>query len=168
MSLLKKRRTDITDPDDLNMVPIMNMFLVLIPFLLMSASFFHIKAVNTSVPVLSNGSNTTDHPAGEKLTVIVELKSDEIKLTAMSETIPQTVLKGMEMTMPKKKDASYPLEGLSAFLLDIKNRYPASDTILLIPDDTVRYNAIIRTMDIARKNNKQILFPNVVLSGNLG
>jgi biopolymer transport protein ExbD len=36
---------------ELNMIPIMNMFMVLIPFLLMSASFFHIKAINTSIPI---------------------------------------------------------------------------------------------------------------------
>ena len=44
------RRPQEEEPD-INMIPIMNMFMVLIPFLLMSASFFHIKAINTSVPV---------------------------------------------------------------------------------------------------------------------
>ena len=49
---LKRREMEDVEP---NMVPIMNMFLVLIPFLLMSASFYHIKAVNTSIPVLAEG-----------------------------------------------------------------------------------------------------------------
>ncbi len=168
MSWLKRRRMTATDPEELNLVPIMNMFLVLIPFLLMSASFFHIKAVNTSVPVLSNGSKSNSRLPDDKLTIIIELTIDKIRLTAMSETVSEAVLKEMAAAFSKEPDDSYPLEKLSAYLLDVKNRYPASDTILLIPDDTVQYSAIIRTMDMARKRNKQILFPNVVLSGSLG
>lgn len=168
MGRLGRRRRDNPDPDDLNMVPIMNMFLVLIPFLLMSASFFHIKAVNTSVPVLSNSSSAAADRPEDKLTVIVELTPDGIRLEAMSETVSANDLENFEMMLVKEEADRYPLDKLSAYLLDLKNRYPASDTILLIPDETVEYSAIIHTMDIARTSSKQTLFPNVVLSGSLG
>ena len=46
----RRRRAQEEDPD-IDILPVMNMFMVLIPFLLMSASFFHIQAINTSVPV---------------------------------------------------------------------------------------------------------------------
>ena len=168
MGIRKNRRADNVDPDDLNMVPIMNMFLVLIPFLLMSASFFHIKAVNTSVPVLSNTNGGEADKPEDKLTVILELKPKELHISAMSETVTESILKDFDKVLAKKADGRYPLDKLSVYLKDIKNRFPASDTILLIPDENTEYNSIIRTMDMARKSNEQTLFPNVVLSGSLG
>jgi len=60
---------------DINMIPIMNMFMVLIPFLLMSASFFHIKAINTSVPVHADTpSKASDPESTQKITVVLEIK----------------------------------------------------------------------------------------------
>jgi biopolymer transport protein ExbD len=53
-AFLRLKRKEMEDGEP-NLVPIMNMFLVIIPFLLMSASFYQIKAVNTSIPVLSSG-----------------------------------------------------------------------------------------------------------------
>ena len=57
MSKLIRIRNRMEDDNEVNMVPIMNMFLVLIPFLLMSASFLHLKAINTSIPILGNTDN---------------------------------------------------------------------------------------------------------------
>ena len=35
---------------DLNLIPVMNLFMVLIPFLLMGAAFFHMAVIPTSTP----------------------------------------------------------------------------------------------------------------------
>ena len=43
MSRLTRRKAKTEEEVEVNMVPIMNMFLVLIPFLLMSASFLAFK-----------------------------------------------------------------------------------------------------------------------------
>ena len=39
-------------PVDLNMVPIMNLFLAMIPFLLMCAAFFQVSVINSRLPLL--------------------------------------------------------------------------------------------------------------------
>jgi hypothetical protein len=57
---------------------------------------------------------------------------------------------------------------ISSYLASVKDRYPASDTMLLIPDDAILYDDIVQAMDCARKSEAQELFPNVVLSGSLG
>ena len=46
--------------------------------------------------------------------------------------------------------------------------FPGSDTIVLIPDASILYDDIIRTMDMARSMDENNFFPNVVLSGSLG
>ena len=78
MSSLRKRKTFAIEDTDVDMVPIMNMFLALVPFLLMSASFLHIKTIKTSAPVLSTSCNsmTVSAEKESKGIVIAELKKE--------------------------------------------------------------------------------------------
>ena len=73
----KNRRSD--EEPDVNMIPIMNIFLVIIPFLLTSVSFFHIKAISTSVPVLADSGPTTEKQQEIKLTVIVQMQPADMR-----------------------------------------------------------------------------------------
>jgi biopolymer transport protein ExbD len=155
--------------DEINMVPIMNMFMVLIPFLLMSASFFHIKAINTSVPVLAEDSD--DAAAAEKqiaVTIVVKLKVDGIQASALSKDLSEGDLAALdgEFTFNAESEAAY--TAFSEHLKKVKDRYPKSDTLILIPEDDILYDTIIQTMDVARKMDENTLFPNVVLSASLG
>jgi len=156
---------------ELNMVPIMNMFMVLIPFLLMSAAFYHIKAVNTSIPVHGNKTEES-HAAPEKekikITVVLELKSDRIRFSALSDKLAPEELAKLETTIDRPAAGDISVAEVADFLKGVKARYPASDTLLLIPDGEVSYSEIIQAMDCARNTNADALFPNVVLSGSLG
>lgn len=170
MALGKMRQKEEVDTE-LNMVPIMNMFMVLIPFLLMSAAFYHIKAVNTSIPV--HGSKTAESsPVNEKeeikITVVVALKANEINVSALSDKLDPKALAELETTISRPTGGDISVAALADFLMKIKTRYPASDTLLLIPDGNVSYDEIIQAMDCARNNETEALFPNVVLSASLG
>lgn len=165
-SRLKRRETE--EDCEPNLVPIMNMFLVLIPFLLMSASFYHIKAVNTSVPVLAESINNAEEEKFISVTVIVELKKDSLNVSAMSDKLTSEELKQFKTLFSVDSKGDYPLENFSAHLQGIKNQYPKSDTLILIPNDNTDYNTIIHAMDTARRADEITLFPNVVLSGSVG
>lgn len=170
MALNRRRRVE-EEEIELDMVPIMNMFLVLIPFLLLSASFFHIKAINTSVPVLSSAETSEENqpPVSDvKVTVIVELKETSILLTAMSDELKYDELVKLEADIPVDKEGAYLMEDLAAHLKYIKGQYPKSDTLILVPTGNVVYGTIIKTMDMARSTDSRELFPNVVLSGKVG
>jgi biopolymer transport protein ExbD len=157
---------------ELNIVPIMNMFMVLIPFLLMSASFFQIKAINTSVPVHSSSgkseNSTPPQKVEHKLTVILELKKERIRVSAMSDTLEPELLAGLETEFTRTAGQELSVALIAEHLTKLKTQYPLSDTMLLIPDDEVSYNEIIQAMDCARKYHEKVLFPNVVLSASLG
>jgi hypothetical protein len=60
------------------------------------------------------------------------------------------------------------VDEVAEHLKQIKRRYPASDTMILIPSNEVTYQEIVQAMDCARINQSDTLFPNVVLSGALG
>lgn len=167
-AFLRLKRREMEEDCEPNLVPIMNMFLVLIPFLLMSASFYHIKAVNTSVPVLAESVGSTEKDTTVSLTVIVELKKDYLKVSAMSDKLTGDELNQFKAEYSMDSESIYPLEKISAHLQGIKNQYPKSDTLILIPNDKTDYNTIIHAMDTARKAGEITLFPNVVLSGSVG
>jgi biopolymer transport protein ExbD len=163
-----RRKQDIDD--EINMVPIMNMFMVLIPFLLMSASFFHIKAINTSVPVLAEGGDAEAAEPQIAVTVVVKLKLDGIQASALSKDLNESELAELagDFTFKADADREGAYAAFSGHLKSIKTRYPKSDTLILIPEDDILYDTLIHTMDVARKTDEDTLFPNVVLSASLG
>ena len=168
MSKLRKYRRKSNEEIEIDLVPIMNMFLVLIPFLLMSACFFHLKVINTSVPVLSEAATDALKEKDAKVTVIVEIDKNSVHLSAVSDSIAQKKLDRWSTEIVKKRNEEYPLDDVSKHLERIKERYPASTTLIIIPEESVIYDTIIQTMDVARYSKGVPLFPNVVLSGKVG
>lgn len=186
----QRKRTSGDVDVEIDMVPVMNMFLVLIPFLLMSSSFLHLKAINTSVPVKSTQASEQLDPKKSdiKLTIIVDLAGDKMAVSATSEELTEAQLQVFDKSLAKKAKADYPFAEFTQTLAAIKAQYPKSDTVIIMPDDAVKYNDIIKTMDAARQqqnqavlsesdgaNNsklaasaKQVLFPHVVLSAKAG
>jgi biopolymer transport protein ExbD len=164
----KMRRTSEEEPD-LNMIPIMNLFMVLIPFLLTSVSFFHIKAINTSIPVHAESSSKTIESAEKsKVTVVVEIKANQFRISTLSDTPNDLQLSDNEAVFPKEKGATFSVAAVAEHLKYLKKHYPASDTMILIPDNQITYREIIEAMDCARTYQSEVLFSNVVLSGSLG
>ncbi|MBW2366292.1 MAG: biopolymer transporter ExbD [Deltaproteobacteria bacterium] len=169
MSYLRRVRAIQEEDTEPNMVPVMNLFMVLIPFLLMSASFFHIKAINTSVPSFSPAVANEQAKIPEiKVTVIMEIKNDCYKISALSDQLTREELLTLETTLSKPSSTNKPLAAMTEFLKRVKIQYPASDTMLLIPDATILYDEIIWAMDCVRSGDGNALFPNVVLSASIG
>lgn len=169
MASLGQRRRNGDVDCEIDMVPIMNMFLVLIPFLLASSSFLNVKAINTSVPVMAE----TTTPAPEKkvskikITATVKLEMDRIILEATSSELEEKTLKGMDAIVNKNTQGKYEFPRLVTALAKIKQNYPSSDTLILVPSDAILYDTIVKTMDVARSLDGGKLFPNVVISGQV-
>ncbi len=169
MSRLMRRKRHSEEEIEVNMVPIMNMFLVLIPFLLMSASFLHMRAINTSAPVEGETMTSDEWEKDKRVTIIAEIKKNRIQLTANSEALPDKELKALEYQIKNKKQQEYQFDQMTLVLQKIKESYPLSDTVIIIPDRDVVYDTIIQAMDAARySQSSPALFPNVVLSGRMG
>lgn len=168
MSRLGQQRSKGVEDIDIDMVPIMNMFLVLIPFLLMSAAFFQLKAINTSVPVLAEERQGDPIAKTEKkVTVIVEIKENALQVSTISDSVDDIALSAMETKIAKEKKEAYPFNKMVLCLKKIKEKYPASDTLILIPDGAILYETIIHVMDMARQSENVSLFPHVVISGKV-
>ncbi len=159
--------------EDVNLVPIMNLFVVLIPFLLMSAAFFHISVINASVPALQK-ERTDLAKSDVAVTMMVRMKPEAFTVTASSDTLPQSELAELRAEIPRDREGKG-LQDFSDHLLACKQRYPKSETILLVPDASIEYQEVIGAMDSGRWTElvqdgatvRYDMFPNVVITGML-
>ena len=152
---LKKRRMRATP--ELDVTTFMNLMVVLIPFLLISAVFSRVAIMELSVPTSAGG--TASNTPNFAIEVIVRQAGFEIANGS-----------SVEAAIPKKDD-QYDMEMLSKMLLRLKAQYPEKEdaTILMEPD--IEYDYLIQVMDAVRiakvqvedseEVQKLILFPDI-------
>ncbi len=164
-----------SEGESVNLVPIMNLFVVLIPFLLMSAAFFNISVINASVPALQT-EKTDLAKSEEAVTLMIQLLPSGYRIVASSDTLSPASLAPLRTEIPRQSD-KMDLDAFGRHLYTCKQQYPKSDTVILVPASTIPYEDVIQTMDAARwleesgeKAGTKVryeLFPNVVISGML-
>lgn len=82
--MARNKRESMDELQELNLTPIMNMVVILIPLLLLSIVFLEVSVINITAPKLSVGPSTDTPPEEEKklnLTVAVGAKGFEIGAT---------------------------------------------------------------------------------------
>ena len=141
----------------LDVTTFMNLMVVLVPFLLISAVFSRVTILELSVPTSAGGS-AVDTP-NFAIEVIVRRAGLEIANG-----------RSVEAAIPKK-DNQYDMEMLSEMLMRLKARYPEKQdaTVLMEPD--IEYDYLIQIMDAVRgaevqvegsqEIRKVVLFPDI-------
>ena len=137
---------------ELNLTAVMNIFLILIPFLLLTAVFVRIAVLELTLPSLDK-KGPAAHTEQPKSTIINILKISE---------------SGFELNSPEikfqklnKTETDYDWQALSSQLTRIKEKYPESEDILISSENSIRYHTIISVMDKCRDAG----FPNISISG---
>jgi biopolymer transport protein ExbD len=152
---LNKRRME--DAPGLDITTFLNLMVVLIPFLLISAVFSRVTIMELSVPTSAGGSALKS--PNFSIEVIVRKKGLEIANGS-----------SVEAAIPKK-DGQYDMQMLYEMLKRLKAQYPEKDdaTVLMEPD--IEYDYLIQIMDAVRgaevktegseEVRKMVLFPNI-------
>lgn len=140
------------DAQDLNVIPVMNLFMVLIPFLLLGATFFHIGVIPTSTPTLS--PSESDVPKTPKTVAVnLEVTEDLIRISAASVSLTPDELDELAGEWPKKS-GKYQVDALQQALVDIKNQYPESNTITVLPHEELNYQDLVGILDKTRNRER--------------
>ncbi len=124
-------------PSELQLISMIDIFTVLVTFLLMTAIFSRTVVLDLKLP--SNNASFPELPKGLNLEVIVRNNLLQVadRGTGPLRTLPNT-------------DKGYDLDGLTEYLKFVKSRYPdkTEATILLEPDTP--YNTMVEVMDRTR------------------
>jgi len=142
MSRRHRYRKRMVETPELNITSFLNLMVVLIPFLLISAVFSRITIMELSVPTSAGGAISTK--PNFAIEVIVRKNGFEIANGS-----------SVEAAIPKK-EGQYDMALLSEMLLRLKARYPEKEdaTVLMEPD--IEYDYLIQIMDAVRGTRQQL------------
>jgi len=169
-------------PLDLNLTALMDILSNILFFLLASFGAAVISVVSASVPVASTGDSDVAKTPDE-VNMTVNIRKDGFHVTAGSETLEAADLEKMKAdiarTGHKPKDEPKAVlneldyERLTALLATVKEKYPKSETVILVPEPAIQYDEVVQTMDAARERTdkdsagkvyRKLLFGKVVVS----
>jgi biopolymer transport protein ExbD len=154
----------------LNLTPLMDVMSNLLFFLLASFGATMVAIIPNTVPTVSSGEPTpNDDKPEESVNVTLRVDGSGITVKCESDTVPRDILNTLSAKIAKK-DGTYDYKGLTTALKAIKEKYRASSNVVVVPDDDLPYETVVKVLDAARDTRlvdlrNAILFPNVVLSG---
>lgn len=136
---------------DLNLTPLMDVMSNILFFLLASVGASIVALLPASVPTRSESAVGAEANP-KQLMVKLQITPAGYSATMENEKLPPAELSALRFALSKKgaEPWAMPYEDLTAKLFELKKKYPASDTVVMLPDPTVPYQVIIRTMDAAR------------------
>ena len=129
-----KRRTKGT-AHEIDVTTFLNLMVVLVPFLLITAVFSRLTIVELNLPS-SSGGPTND---ADSFRVEVIVRDNGIEITNGRSIIA---------SIPKKDD--YDFQTLSDFMVELKRAYPAHNAASVLMEARIPYDYLIQTMDVVR------------------
>lgn len=130
-----RRRTK-DSAHELDVTTFLNLMVVLVPFLLITAVFSRLTIVELNLPSSTGGPSSSEE--GFRVEVIVREEGIEIgNGSAIIAAIP-------------KQDDEFDFEKLSDYMIELKNEYPDQNAASVLMEAHIPYDYLIQVMDIVR------------------
>ncbi|NIV17899.1 MAG: biopolymer transporter ExbD [Woeseiaceae bacterium] len=121
---------------EIDVTTFLNLMVVLVPFLLITAVFSRLTIVELNLPSSSGGPASNQ----EGFTPEVIVRENLIEITNGQVVIA---------SIPNKED-EYDLEKLSDFMVELKQTYPDQEAASVLMEARIPYDYLIQVMDIVR------------------
>jgi len=131
-----RRQND--DTAELNITAFMNLMVILVPFLLITAVFSRLAILELNLP----GSSTEPvEPQDQVFQLEVIVRSDKIEVGDRNQ--------GLLGIYPNSEDG-YDFEAVGDKLVDLKARYPDKTDASILLEQDVAYDTLVQIMDTVR------------------
>ena len=130
-----KRRTGETY--DIDVTTFLNLMVVLVPFLLITAVFSRMTIVELDLPSAAGGATN----AAESFRVEVIVREEGIVISNGTGTIA---------AVPNLDGGEYDLDTLSEYIVELKREYPEHEEASVLMESHIPYDYLIQVMDIVR------------------
>ena len=157
-----RRRTRHHESTDLDLTPMMNLMVVLAPFLLITAVFTRLSILEIYLPP----------PASAELMSTMPSPDEQLVLTISITEKGLVVANGTKIiSFVQPTLSGHDLQALSAVLQHIKARFPGVDHAIILSKPDITYDELVQVMDASRvafvvadgKKTSYSLFPNISL-----
>ena len=152
----RRSTSDLNEVTDLNLIPIMNLVLVLIPAVLFNTQLVKLGMIETEAPIMGCCA-AQDRPLGFKIHLDPQLG---FILTTRAEPIgaildPAITSSGSTQyaerhVIPRGPDHSYDYRALYRVAAQLKSSYPYSAQVQLTGSAQVEFKDLVHTMDAIR------------------
>ncbi|MBD3288450.1 hypothetical protein GF337_06560 [candidate division KSB1 bacterium] len=169
------RRSTESEEIEVNLTPVMNLMVVLIPLLLTSAQFIKIGIIDLNLPPAVGGVDAAEAPkeTEKKLDLAITITDEGFFISSSL-----AILKGSSEkspSIPKSISGEYNFEELSTKLFEIKKKaigkFSDVDKIVIQAEPDINYQVLVSSMDAARNvkiDDKMFeLFPDVSLAAGV-
>lgn len=154
----KKKKGMTFSQEDLNLVPVMNMVMCLIPVILAGSAAVKLGMVNVNAPKFGIGAAAPDESDEKPLNLTVAVGEDGFRITASGADINEV------LGLPPPVDPTQPAVGptvpmvegkydfvdLYTKLAKVKERFPEETIVNLAADSKVPFKYLIGVMDVIR------------------
>lgn len=142
-----------------NLMPIMNLFLVLIPMLITMTVLVKLSVMNLSLPSGgSSGEQSTEQEKPKELENLILILSQDKGLILLG--YKEGITSSNRYTIDKErngihipfKDDKFNLYALEDYIKEIKEKYEIQQSISFACDEEIKYEDLIKAMDLCRRN----------------
>lgn len=126
-----------TTTTELNITAFMNLMVVLVPFLLMTAVFSHLTILELNLPNPESSSSDKQKPSFDLRMVI--------RKQSLSVENGRSIIKNIPV-----QQGQYNFKLLSQILLQVKAKYEDKQSITILSEPDISYEILVQAMDAAR------------------
>lgn len=175
MAKRAKVDTETEEGGDLNLTPFLDVMITLIPFLMLSASFFTVVVLEAKLPTPIKPETMQDVPMPPPFDLVIQVPKDSIKIF-LNNKDPM----GPPQFVVPTPDTAYTDAQLDEFyskMVEIKKQFPTEERLALDPHPSLAWEKVTQIIDRARnfksddpatkeaKFENRRLFPNIAMKG---
>ena len=124
---------------ELNITAFMNLMVILVPFLLITAVFSRLAVLELNLP---GSSNEPVEPQDQTFQLEVIVRKNKIEIGDRNQ--------GLLGVYPNSDDGDYDYDALSGKLSELKDRYPKKTDASILLESDIEYNTLVQVMDRVR------------------
>lgn len=155
--MARKSHRQNREPPELDITAFLNLMVVLVPFLLITAVFSRITILQLNLPASVGEANVAE----KKISLEVIVRKERIDIGDGEQIITR---------IPNSADNRYDIKSLSNLLLEIKSNYPSKLDATVLMEADIEYEYLVQVMDAVGgaevrqddgSNKKIELFPEI-------
>lgn len=159
--MTRVRRQHKPSAPELNITAFLNLMVILVPFLLITAVFSHMTILDLNLPPKQDNQQQNDDKKKERNFEVI-IRKDQLILSDTQG--------GPIKSFPKVK-GEYDMKGLSKLLMEVKKKFPEKQNISILLEPNIPYDVLVQAMDTVRVVDvveitsvvKKELFPQIAI-----
>jgi len=138
---MRLRKRHVKDAEELNITAFMNLMVILVPFLLITAVFSKIAILELNIP---KGGGAADKNKKPELQLQIVIRENVLDVQDGSVGL----IKRFKLV---KNETNW--KGVSDLLVQLKNKFPKKENVTLLVEPDISYQLMVKVMDRARTAN---------------